>query len=274
MTIMSVRPESLRKIGYLALALGLAGLFPGFLLAEEMTMTTYYPAPYGGYNSILTTGNTFLARDGGNVGIGTNSPSTKLHVNGNTQINGNATVANDIRGGRVYSNNLPVVNSIVCNGGLSCTISASGQLVVSMNAQPQNPNNPTPPPATPPSTPGCVPNGSCNAAEPRCGQTTYGTDNCNNLCRKEGQPCCVSNGSCSAPDPACEKTTTGTDNCGTPCSKTGVKCSCWGVCSPEQCFEASRGCQIECGPVAFGNLIHRGLCMTACNLRYPQCPRF
>jgi hypothetical protein len=33
-------------------------------------LTTYYPAPYGGYAGLLTTGQTLLARDGGNVGIG------------------------------------------------------------------------------------------------------------------------------------------------------------------------------------------------------------
>lgn len=38
---------------------------PGFIGSESLTLTTYYPAPYGGYVSILTTGNTVLARDGG-----------------------------------------------------------------------------------------------------------------------------------------------------------------------------------------------------------------
>ena len=42
--------------------------------SETLTMTTYYPAPYGGYASLLTTGQTLLARDGGSVGIGTPTP--------------------------------------------------------------------------------------------------------------------------------------------------------------------------------------------------------
>lgn len=40
-------------------------------IAEEITLTTYYPAPYGAYEELTVTGN---------VGIGTISPGTKLHV--------------------------------------------------------------------------------------------------------------------------------------------------------------------------------------------------
>ncbi|MFA6434581.1 MAG: hypothetical protein WCW52_07795 [Elusimicrobiales bacterium] len=50
---------------------------PSFLGSEILTLTTYYPAPYGGYAALLTTGgeagpglNTLLARDFGKVGIG------------------------------------------------------------------------------------------------------------------------------------------------------------------------------------------------------------
>lgn len=43
--------------------------------SETLTLTTTYPAPVGIYRSMITTGtggaNTLLARDGGNVGIGT-----------------------------------------------------------------------------------------------------------------------------------------------------------------------------------------------------------
>ncbi len=60
---------------------------PGTLGSETLTLTTYYPAPYGGYASLLTTGNTFLARDSVNstVSIGANSgnpTTTKLNVIG------------------------------------------------------------------------------------------------------------------------------------------------------------------------------------------------
>ena len=38
--------------------------------SESVTLTTYYPAPSGVYSSMITTGNTYLARDGGGVTIG------------------------------------------------------------------------------------------------------------------------------------------------------------------------------------------------------------
>lgn len=73
------------------LAFFLLAWHPGFIGSETLTLTTYYPAPYGGYVSLLTTNQTLLARDGGNVGIGIAGPGSKLHVAGATQItDGNA----------------------------------------------------------------------------------------------------------------------------------------------------------------------------------------
>ena len=53
--------------------------------SESVTLSTYYPAPSGVYTQMITTGNTYLARDGGagtSVGIGTTAPGAKLDVNG------------------------------------------------------------------------------------------------------------------------------------------------------------------------------------------------
>jgi hypothetical protein len=58
---------------------------PGFLGSETLRLTTYYPAPYGGYVSLLTTGKTLLARDSGAVVIGSSlptGPTVKLAVMG------------------------------------------------------------------------------------------------------------------------------------------------------------------------------------------------
>ena len=55
----------------------------GYALAETMTLTTYYPSPRGVYNELKTMGQTILAQNGGNVGIGTATPSQKLDVAGN-----------------------------------------------------------------------------------------------------------------------------------------------------------------------------------------------
>jgi len=47
----------------------------------------------------------------------------------------------------------------------------------------------------------CTPNGSCNAAYPACGQTTYGTDNCGNRCQRTNSASCLGScsGSCNMP---------------------------------------------------------------------------
>jgi len=55
---------------------------PGFLGSETLTLTTYYPAPYGGYAALLTTGQTMMARDGGvasymRVGAGYNGAGSR-----------------------------------------------------------------------------------------------------------------------------------------------------------------------------------------------------
>ncbi len=57
------------------------GVFSCGFCEESITITTYYPSPYGSYNELTTTGNTYLATDSGNVGVGTTSPSYgKLEV--------------------------------------------------------------------------------------------------------------------------------------------------------------------------------------------------
>lgn len=77
---------------HLLIALGvfLICAHPELAGSETLALTTYYPAPYGGYVSILTTGQTSLARDGGNVGIGLSNPSAKLEVAGEIKITGGA----------------------------------------------------------------------------------------------------------------------------------------------------------------------------------------
>jgi hypothetical protein len=47
---------------------------------EDITLDTYYPAPTGIYTNMITTQKTILARDGGNVGIGTANPTSNLET--------------------------------------------------------------------------------------------------------------------------------------------------------------------------------------------------
>ncbi|MFI5346196.1 MAG: hypothetical protein ACHQ51_07470 [Elusimicrobiota bacterium] len=52
-----------------ALFLFFLSALPGELASEAVTLNSYYPAPSGIYTQMITTGNTFLARDGGYVGF-------------------------------------------------------------------------------------------------------------------------------------------------------------------------------------------------------------
>lgn len=74
---------------------------PGTIGSETLTLTTYYPAPYGGYVSLLTTNNTLLARDAGTVGIRTGTPDAGyvLHINGDTRWGG--SMLNTDQGGSI-----------------------------------------------------------------------------------------------------------------------------------------------------------------------------
>lgn len=78
-----------------------AALVPALMLSavpqlgsESVTLSTYYPAPSGVYTNMITTSNTYLARDGGSLGVGTSGPSNKLHVVGNTTLQGSGAVNN------------------------------------------------------------------------------------------------------------------------------------------------------------------------------------
>ena len=63
---------------------------------EDITLDTYYPAPTGVYTNMITTQQTILARDSGNVGIGTAQPQAKLDVVGNVRIADGTQVAGHV----------------------------------------------------------------------------------------------------------------------------------------------------------------------------------
>ena len=77
--------EDRSAIATLSLSLSLICLsvLPAVVLADEtLTITTYYPSPYGSYNELKVASNTYLAYSSGSVGIGTTSPESALHVTG------------------------------------------------------------------------------------------------------------------------------------------------------------------------------------------------
>lgn len=74
------------------------------LSSESVVLSTYYPAPTGIYTQMITTGNTFLARDGGNVGVALAGAATaKLEVGGNANLLGAARAASFAAGATMSS---------------------------------------------------------------------------------------------------------------------------------------------------------------------------
>jgi hypothetical protein len=57
--------------------------------SESVTLSTYYPAPSGVYTNMITTGHTYLARDGGVYNAGSNAAGTVLTLGGTPALNGN-----------------------------------------------------------------------------------------------------------------------------------------------------------------------------------------
>jgi hypothetical protein len=65
--------------------------------SESVTLTTYYPAPSGVYAQMITTGNTFLSRDGGYLLVGAvlaAPPASTFNVNGGAAIGTGAFISN------------------------------------------------------------------------------------------------------------------------------------------------------------------------------------
>ncbi|MBI3547673.1 MAG: hypothetical protein HY078_01345 [Elusimicrobia bacterium] len=86
------------------------------LSSETMTLTTYYPSPAGIYKMLTSTQRTLLARDGGNVGVGTNNPASKLDVAGEIRLSStgaDCTAANE--GAMRYNSGNKQIE--VCTGG-------------------------------------------------------------------------------------------------------------------------------------------------------------
>jgi hypothetical protein len=74
-----------------------------FAVDETLTVTTYYPSPYGSYNEFRVASNTYLAYSSGNVGIGTTNPTSKLQVVGlPVYANNAAAIAGGLTAGALY----------------------------------------------------------------------------------------------------------------------------------------------------------------------------
>lgn len=69
-----------------------------YAIAEDITLTTYYPSPRGVYDELRSNNNTFLAVQGGAVGIGAASASAKLDVTGTTILRSTVTIQDGTQG--------------------------------------------------------------------------------------------------------------------------------------------------------------------------------
>ena len=95
--------------------LGVTVLFVAFwVYADDVTISTFCPSPYGSYKNLDSTDETHLATDGGKIGIGTTAPNGKLDVRGVGCIsNGNEYACPN---GRVQSGAL-VIGDVALNYG-------------------------------------------------------------------------------------------------------------------------------------------------------------
>lgn len=83
---MAKKPNNGSRKSAVAVAVLVCGLY-GMIQAGSYTLTTYYPSPSGVYQSLVTTRDTILARDGGKVKIGTNQGlGTLVELNGQVML--------------------------------------------------------------------------------------------------------------------------------------------------------------------------------------------
>jgi hypothetical protein len=85
---------------FYAFLLALVGI-GATLMAEDITLTTYYPAPYGAYENLTTTNDTYLAmKSGESVGIGIPSLTVGIPtaLNSTLEVAGNVVIAPYVAG--------------------------------------------------------------------------------------------------------------------------------------------------------------------------------
>ena len=81
--------------------------------AGEVKLTTYYPAPYGEYKNIKTTGDTYLATaPDAKVGIGTTNPQRPLHISDVMRLEPRAAAPSNPSNGDIYVNSTD--NHVYC----------------------------------------------------------------------------------------------------------------------------------------------------------------
>lgn len=108
-------------------------LFGVSVMAEDITLTTYYPAPYGAYDELTTTGNTYLATtSGAAVGIGTTTPAANMALDVSGTVNATAYSVGTTAGATgtvTYVKTVDVLSGAVTTG----TITVENGIVTEIN---------------------------------------------------------------------------------------------------------------------------------------------
>lgn len=103
---------SLTRRGVAALSVGLlVGLLPARLASEALTLTAYYPSPYGVYQRLRSTQDAYLAYQSGRVGVGLTNPGSKLGVAGGVAV------------GSGYANRTAPTNGMIVQGNVGIGLS-------------------------------------------------------------------------------------------------------------------------------------------------------
>lgn len=120
--------SGMRTMGLALFVLGAA--LTVVAVAEDVTVSTYYPSPKGVYQQLSTTGQTVLATGGGSVGIGTAAPGATLDVNGNCNVVGPTTLGNTLTaaGAVTFNNGLQVTAGNTTVGTLTAAATTVGPL--------------------------------------------------------------------------------------------------------------------------------------------------
>jgi len=103
-----------------------------YSMAEDITLTTYYPAPYGAYEELSTTGNTYLATDSGkNVGMGLATTET---IKNKLDVKGSVAIGADYSGVSTAPTNGMIVQGQVGIGTISPTAGTALDVSGTINA--------------------------------------------------------------------------------------------------------------------------------------------
>lgn len=118
-----------------ALAAGALAFAAYTAYAEQVTISTYYPSPYGSYVTLTTTTGATFATSSGVVGIGPSAATSHmLNVAGGANITGASSFGNTLSVGSTLTvtgastlNSASVTNGLAV-GGLTSTSAAGLQL--------------------------------------------------------------------------------------------------------------------------------------------------